>query len=69
MQFGSMFVYCTVYDVCVCVCVCVCVGGGGGINIFSGGPQSSSYGPRRLITIWSIGVASRGLNELFFVKT
>ncbi len=24
---------------------------------------------RRLITIWSIGVASRGLNELIFVKT
>ncbi len=25
--------------------ICVCVGGGGHINIFSGGPQSSSYGP------------------------
>ncbi len=37
MQFGSMLVYCTVYDMCVC--------GGGHINIFSGGPQSSSYGP------------------------
>ncbi len=33
MQFGSMLVY----DMCVC--------GGAHINIFSGGPQSSSYGP------------------------
>ncbi len=37
MQFGSMLVYCTVYD--------MCVWGGAHINIFSGGPQSSSYGP------------------------
>ncbi len=36
MQFGSMLVYCTVYDMCVW---------GAHINIFSGGPQSSSYGP------------------------
>ncbi len=27
------------------VYVCVCVCGGGHINIFSGGPQSSIYGP------------------------
>ncbi len=37
MQFGSIFVYCTVYD--------MCVWGGAHINIFSGGPQSTSYGP------------------------
>ncbi len=37
MQFGSMLVYCTVYNMCVC--------GGAHINILSGGPQSSSYGP------------------------
>ncbi len=35
-----MIVYCTIYD------VCVCVGGGGGTHqYFSGGPQSTSYGP------------------------
>ncbi len=39
MQFGSMLVYCTVYDMCVW---------GAHINIFSGGPQSSSYGPANI---------------------
>ncbi len=51
MQFGSMLVYCTVYD--MYVYVCVCGGGGGGAHqyFFQGAPNPLATALLGYITI------------------